>query len=81
MKRFLAFVLLAILSLGCVAAAEKPHRITPEQNAKQSKRDAKHQQKMLRKANKKQAKAQRKYEKRQRKEIAKANKNLRKRRG
>jgi len=81
MKRFVAFLLLAILSLTSLGAARnKNPRMTPEQNARQSREAAKKQQKFLNKANKKQRKAAKKFEKRQRKETREANKNLRKRR-
>ena len=80
MKRLVALVLLALLSLGSFAAADKSPRMTPEENAKRSRNEIKQQQKMLKKSNKKQSKAAKKYEKQQRKAEKKANKNLRKRR-
>jgi hypothetical protein len=79
MKRIAAFLLLAALSIPCFASTDS-HRMTPEQYAKQSKKDAAKQQKMLKKANRKQSKAQKKFEKSQRKAEKKANKDLRKRR-
>jgi uncharacterized membrane protein len=80
MKRLAAFVLLAFLSLTCVGTVAYAQRMTPEQNARQSKKASKKQQKMLKKANKKQRKATRKFEKAQRKATKKANKDLQKRR-
>jgi hypothetical protein len=79
MKRFAALVLLALLSLGSLAAADKSPRMTPEQNAKASRKADKKQAKMLRKANRKQAKAARKFAKADRKANKKANQNLHKR--
>jgi uncharacterized protein HemX len=79
MKRIAALFLLAALSVGCSLPAFA-QRMTPEQYAKKSQKDAKKQQKMLNKANKKQRKAQKKFEKAQRKANKKANKDLRKRR-
>jgi hypothetical protein len=79
MKRIPAFLLLVVLSLVGTMAA-KTQRITPQQNARQSSKAIKHQQKMLNKANKKQAKAMKKYGKKQRKATRKANKDLRRRR-
>ncbi len=72
MKRIATFMLLAVLS---VAAALPAHaqRISPQENARESRKAIKHQQKMLNKANKKQAKAMKKAEKSQRKAAKKAN--------
>jgi hypothetical protein len=80
MKRIAAFVLLAVLILAG-AAPTQAQRITPQQNATRSRKEIKHQQKLLKKANKKQAKAARKYARRQRKQTARANRNLKRRRG
>ncbi|MFY9647185.1 MAG: hypothetical protein WAK29_18545 [Terriglobales bacterium] len=79
MKRFPAFLLLLVLSLAGTMSA-KPQRISPQQNAHQSKKAIKKQQRMLKKANKKQAKAQKKYAKKQQKETKKNNRALRRRR-
>jgi len=79
MKR-LAFLLLAILSLTSVCTASHPARMTPEQNARESRKAARRQEKMLKKANKKQRKAEKKFEKAQRKATKKANRNLYRRR-
>jgi uncharacterized protein HemX len=80
MKRIAAFVLLLALSLaGSIPVHAQ--RMTPEQNARQSRKAAKKQQKFLNKANKKQRKAMKKYEKAQRKATKRANKQLKQRRG
>ncbi|MFZ0796160.1 MAG: hypothetical protein WCA13_03810 [Terriglobales bacterium] len=79
MKR-IAFMLLVALSFVC-AVPVQAQRMTPEQNARQSRKAAKKQQKFLNKANKKQRKAMKKYEKAQRKATRKANKQLKQRRG
>jgi len=78
MKPLAGLLVLAVLSTVIPAYAQ---RMTPEQNARQSQKDAKKQQKMLKKANKKQAKAMKKSEKAQRKANKKANKDLQRRRG
>lgn len=72
MKRIALFVLLAILSVAAATPASA-QRMTPQQNARQSRKAIKKQQKMLNKANKKQAKAMKKAAKAQRKATAKAN--------
>jgi len=79
MKRIAVLLLLAILSVAA-AVPSQAQRITPEQNASRSRRDIKHQQKLLKKANKKQAKAMKKYAKQQRKATRKANQNLKRHR-
>jgi len=79
MKRLAAFLLLVIFSVACLIPAQA-QRLTPEQNARQSSRAAKQQQKMLRKAAKKQRKSNKKFLKAQRKATKKANKDLQKRR-
>ena len=79
MKRLAAFVLLVIFSVPCLAPVQA-QRLTPEQNARQSSKAAKKQQKMLKKAAKKQRKANNKFLKAQRKATKKANKDLQKRR-
>jgi hypothetical protein len=80
MKRIPAFLLLLVLSLiGTMTA--KSQRISPQENARQSGKAAKRQQKMLKKANKKQAKAMKKYAKKERKATKKANRALRARQG
>ena len=83
MKRDFAQVLSGLLLLALLSGAVPAHaqRMTPEQNARQSQKDAKKQQKMLKKANKKQQKAMKKAEKAQRKANKKANKDLQRRRG
>jgi len=78
MKQLACVLLLALLSAVIPANAQ---RMTPEQNARQSQKAAKKQQKMLKKANKKQQKAMKKAEKAQRKANKKANKDLQRRRG
>ncbi len=79
MKRIAAFLLLA-LSLA-VAVPASAQRISPQENARRSRKEIKHQQKMLKKANKKQRKAMKKAEKAQRKQMKKANRQLSARRG
>lgn len=81
MRRLASFALLTILSFTCAGTTAYAQRMTPEQNARQSEKANKKQQKMLRKANKKQNKAAKKYAKSQRKATKKANKDLQKRRG
>ncbi len=76
MKRIAAFMLLAALSLAGAMTAQG-QRITPEENARQSRKAIKKQQKMLNKANKKQRKMMKKYEKAQRKAAKKANRRAR----
>jgi sensor domain CHASE-containing protein len=72
MKRIVLFVLLVVLSIAASTPAHA-QRMTPEQNARQSRKAIKKQQKMLKKANKNQAKAMRKAAKAQRKATQKAN--------
>lgn len=79
MKRIAALMVLVALSFaGSVPVHAQ--RMTPEENARQSRKAAKKQQKYLKKANKKQRKAAKKYEKAQRKATRKANKQLKQRR-
>ena len=80
MKRLAAFVLLAVFSFACLLPAHA-QRMSREQNARQSSKAAKKQQKMLKKSAKKQRKAMKKSAKAQRKATKKANKDLQKRRG
>ena len=80
MKRLAVLMLLAILTVPSLPMGYA-QVMTPEQNAKQSRKADKKQQKALKKANKKQRKAAKKYEKQQRKQTKKANKDLQKRRG
>jgi hypothetical protein len=80
MKRIAAFALLALLILAG-AAPIQAQRISPQQNARRSKKEIKNQQKFLKRANKKQAKAAKKYAKQQRKATARANRNLKRRKG
>jgi hypothetical protein len=81
MKRIAAaFALLALLILAAPTPTQA-QRISPQQNARRSKKEIKHQQKFLKRANKKQAKAAKKYAKQQRKATARANRNLRRRKG
>jgi sensor domain CHASE-containing protein len=79
MKRIAAFMLLVVLSVAGAISAQA-QRISPEENARQSRKAIKKQQKMLNKANKKQRKAMKKYGKKQQKATKKANKNLQRRR-
>jgi len=72
MKRIAAFMLLVALTVALSIPANA-QRISPEENARQSRAGAKKQQKFLNKANKKQRKAMKKSEKAQRKTTKKAN--------
>jgi hypothetical protein len=73
-------VLIFLIAFGVAGAAPaSAQRISPEENARQSRKAAKKQQKMLKKANKKQQKAQKKALKNQSKENKKANRDLQKR--
>ena len=75
MKRIAAFMLLIALGVaGSIPA--NAQRISIEENARQSRKADKKQQKMLKKANKKQRKAMKKYAKAQRKATKKANRRL-----
>ena len=76
MKRIAAFILLVALSVAGAIPAQG-QRISPEENARQSRKAIKKQQKMLNKANKKQRKAMKKSEKAQRKATKKANRRYR----
>ena len=80
MKRVAAFLLLALFSFTWLVPAYA-QRLTPEQAARQSKREVKKQQKMLKKSAKQQRKAMKRSTKAQRKATKKANKALRKRQG
>ncbi len=78
MKRITSLLLLA---LGFATSTSlQAQRMSPEENARQSAKAAKTQQKMLQKKNKTQAKASRKFEKAQKKQTKKANRDLAKRR-
>jgi len=80
MKRIVTFMLLLVaLSAGWSIPAHA-QRISPEENARQSRAAAKKQQKFLNKANKKQRKAMKKSEKAQRKADRKATKKANRRR-
>ena len=70
MKRIAAFMLLIALAFaGSIPVYAQ--RISPEENARQSRKAAKNQEKMLQKANKRQRKAAKKSEKAQRKAMKK----------
>ncbi len=79
MKRIAAFLLLIALSFAGSIPVQA-QRMTPEQNARKSRKDAKTQQKYLKKQAKQQRKAMKRYEKTQRKATKKANKQLKQRR-
>jgi hypothetical protein len=72
MKRIATLMLLAVLSIAAAIPAQA-QRISPQENARESRKAIKHQQKMLNKANKKQAKAMKKAAKKTRKASQKAN--------
>jgi uncharacterized protein HemX len=76
MKRFATFILLLVALGAAWSVPATAQRISPEENARQSRKAAKKQQKMLNKANKKQRKSEKKYEKSQRKATKKANRQL-----
>ena len=77
MKRIAAFLLLVVLSIAGSMPAQA-QRISPQENARQSRKAIKKQQKMLNKMNKKQAKAMKKAAKAQRKAIRKTNRRYKK---
>jgi multidrug efflux pump subunit AcrB len=64
MKRIAAFMLLVALSLAAVPAQAR--RLTPDEDARQARKDAKGRQKTAKKAAKKQRKEMKKYAKAQR---------------
>ena len=73
MKRIVAFMLLLVALSAAWSMPAQAQRISPQENARQSKKAIKKQQKMLNKANKKQAKAMKKAAKKQRKQMRTAN--------
>ncbi len=68
MKQLLALILLAVMTV-CPTYAQK--RISPQENARQSQKAQKKQQKAMKKATKKQQKAMRKSAKAQQKALRK----------
>jgi hypothetical protein len=76
MKRIATFMLLVVLSVAAAIPAQA-QRISPQENARQSRKAIKHQQRMLNKANKKQSKAMKKAAKALRKATRKANRRRR----
>jgi sensor domain CHASE-containing protein len=76
MKRIAIVMLLVVLSVAGAIPAQA-QRISPQENARQSRKAIKHQQKMLNKANKKQNKAMKKAAKAQRKATKKSNRRRR----
>ena len=73
MKRIVTFMLLLVALSAAWSMPAQAQRISPQENARQSKKAIKKQQKMLNKANKKQRKAMKKAGKKQRKANRKAN--------
>ena len=73
MKRIVTFMLLLVALSAAWSMPAQAQRISPQENARQSKKAIKKQQEMLNKANKKQAKAMKKAAKAQRKQMKKAN--------
>lgn len=73
MKRIVTFMLLLVALSAAWSIPAQAQRISPQENARQSKKAIKKQQKMLNKANKKQAKAMKKAGKKQRKQMKTAN--------
>ncbi len=73
MKRIVTFMLLLVALSAAWSIPAQAQRISPQENARRSKKEIKKQQKMLNKANKKQAKAMKKAGKKQRKQMRTAN--------
>jgi hypothetical protein len=73
MKRIVTFMLLLVALSAAWSLPAQAQRISPQENARESKKAIKKQQKMLNKANKKQPKAMKKAAKKQRKANKKAN--------
>jgi hypothetical protein len=73
MKRIVTLMLLLVALSAAWSIPAHAQRISPQENARQSKKAIKKQQKMLNKVNKKQAKAMKKAGKKQRKQMKKAN--------
>ncbi|MGO8934270.1 MAG: hypothetical protein ACLQDA_11215 [Terracidiphilus sp.] len=73
MKRIVTFMLLLVALSAAWSLPAQAQRMSPQANARESKKANKKQQKMLNKANKKQRKAAKKAAKRQRKANKKAN--------
>ncbi len=67
MKRIVTFMLLLVALSAAWSIPAQAQRISPQENARQSRKVMKKQQKMLNKANKKQRKAMKKAAKAQRK--------------
>jgi len=67
MKRIATFMLLLVALSAAWSMPAQAQRISPQENARQSRKAMKKQQKMLNKANKKQRKAMKKAAKAQRK--------------
>ena len=67
MKRIATFMLLLVALSAAWSIPAQAQRISPQENARQSRKVMKKQQKMLNKANKKQRKAMKKAAKAQRK--------------
>jgi len=67
MKRIVTFMLLLVALSAAWSIPAQAQRISPQENARQSRKAIKKQQKMLNKANKKQRKAMKKAAKAQRK--------------
>jgi len=76
MKRIVTFMLLVVLSVAAAIPAQA-QRISPQENARESRKAIKHQQKMLNKANRKQSRAMKKATKAQRKAGKRANRKRR----
>ena len=73
MKRIVTFMVLLLALSAAWSMPAQAQRISPQENARQSKKAIKKQQKMLNKVNKKQAKAMKKAAKKQRKQMKTAN--------
>jgi len=73
MKRIVTFMLLLVALSAAWSLPAQAQRMSPQENARESKKAIKKQQKMLNKANKKQRKAMKKAAKKQRKANKKAN--------
>ena len=73
MKRIVTFILLLVALSAAWSIPAHAQRISPQENARQSRKAIRKQQKMLNKVNKKQAKAMKKAAKKQRKQMRTAN--------
>jgi hypothetical protein len=78
MKRVATFIVLLVALSAAWSMPAFAQRISPQENARQSRKAARKQQKMLNKANKRQRKAMTRYAKADRKATKKANRRFKK---